>query len=328
MRILIAGSVIGNEGYEEEMLVKVLEAQLKKEHTVDTFLLPFSRNFLSLPDQILAYQLLDAKNCDMLITVGYPACMLEHSNKIVYLFDMAPHFWEYWDSEYGVLCNNQYLNIRDTICKIDDKILSAAKKVFCNSKLLTQDLNERLSIHPRTLYCPTLDFEVSDFVDGEEYIMTETNLLPYQRPELLIKVAEKLNKYKLKVFVSNANTVYTETLEKWLKNNNLSEKVVVINQTAGNKDYENAAAYITCDYNMRRISNSLSKAIKHGLSVFYADDCGAGLELLDNYNTKQKYNINNCKAVEDKTIEKLFENNSQKGMCEDISLFAQRLVEL
>ena len=85
MKILIAGSVIGSEGYEEWALVKALENELKKEHEVDTFLLPFSRNFLTLPDQILAYRLLDVHSCDMLITVGYPACMLEHNNKISYL---------------------------------------------------------------------------------------------------------------------------------------------------------------------------------------------------------------------------------------------------
>ena len=147
LKILIVGNVIGNENYEEDLLVKQLEIELKNiGHITDSFLLPFSRNFLTALDQIFSYRLLEINDCDLLITVGYPACLLKHPNKIVYLFETLPHYWEYWDSEYGILGNVQYSNIKVALIGIDQKILATAKKIYCNSQLLKDDLMRNIGI--------------------------------------------------------------------------------------------------------------------------------------------------------------------------------------
>jgi len=328
MRILIAGSVMSNEGYEEERLVRGLEKELKKNHTTDAFLLPFTRNFLTLPEQILACTLLDASECDMLITVGYPACMIEHNKKVAYLFDAAPHFWEYWDSQYGVLCNNQYLNIRDTVNKIDKKILSKADKVVCGSKLLSDDINKRLDIKTETMYCPAFDFDESDNENDKKYILAESELLPLQRPEVLIEAAKKLNDYKLKLFVPNADIVYKETFEKWVCSEGLQEKIKVLYRPAGTEDYNNASAYITSDFEARRIPNSLIKAVNAEVPVFFAQDCGAETEILKGYGLKIAFSADKCENITDKNIVYMGKNNSGAFKSEDISSFAERLAEL
>lgn len=329
MKILIAGSVIGSEGYEEWALVKALENELKKEHEVDTFLLPFSRNFLTLPDQILAYRLLDVHSCDMLITVGYPACMLEHNNKISYLFDIVPHYWEYWDSEFGILCNNQYLNIRDMIHKIDTEVLSSAKKIVCNSQILSEDLSARIGIKAETLYCPILDYENNNIekLTGEKYIMSETNLLPFQRPELLIQLMTKLKDIKLKVFIPDTDIVYKETFEKWILEDGLENKIKIIYSKASIEDYKNSLAYIVTDYKMRRISNGIIKGMGNGIPIIYMEDCGGSAELLNSYDNRKCVDINEYNLITDKLIFGL-KRNKNAYRPNELGIFAERLILL
>jgi len=102
MKILVAGSVQGDGSYEEETLCNRIKKELEElGYTTDVFLLPYGRNMLSLPEQILAYQLLQINSCELLITVGYPACMLRHHNKVCYLLQTEPMLYEYWDNAYA-----------------------------------------------------------------------------------------------------------------------------------------------------------------------------------------------------------------------------------
>ena len=83
MKILLAGSIQGDGSYEEADLCVLLKHELRDAgHMVDCFFLPYERNILSLPEQLLAYRMLDINSCDLLITVGYPACILRHQNKV------------------------------------------------------------------------------------------------------------------------------------------------------------------------------------------------------------------------------------------------------
>lgn len=321
MKVLIAGSIIGNEGYEEELLVKAVENELKSmEHMVDTFLLPFSRNFLTAPDQILAYRLIDVHECELLITVGYPACLLGHSNKVSYLFETLPHYWEYWDTEYGILCNNQYANIRNTLNEIDKKILSSTKKIYCNSDLLVIDLKNRLNIIAEELYCPSLN-ENKVIEQGKFSIITETTLLPYERPELIIELAKNLKNFNVGVFVLNSSIEYIELFENQIKQNKLNEKITIINQAIPKTVYTYSNAYFLSDINRRKISNGVIQALEHGLPVLYPSDSGASQILAEN---GYKYEIEKISCIGDEVIKKLQKNNCK--IISDMKIFAEKLV--
>ena len=122
MKILVAGSIQGDGGYEEAALCGLIAAELRAAgHTVDHFMLPYERNMLALPEQLTAYSLLQINDCDQLITVGYPACVLNHPNKVCYLLQMEPMLAEYWDSQYGVLANRQYSDILQAVMHVNDQ---------------------------------------------------------------------------------------------------------------------------------------------------------------------------------------------------------------
>jgi hypothetical protein len=282
MRILVAGSIQADNGYEEEQLVKSIVKYLAdKNHIVDSFMLPFSRDMLSLPDQIIAYQMFDLSSAELLITVGYPACMLSHNNKIIYLLETTPMLNEYWNSEYGVLENYQYEGIRKTVYSIEENSFKTATKVFCNSKTLSNDLAERYKIEPMTLYSPNI-FKVEEGVIEEQgaYFVTETSLLPYQRIELLLDTIKDLSESKLYLYIPRSNQVYYDTLIKQIEERNLSEYINVRHGAVPNNLLKGAKAYIATDYQVRKIPAGIIRSSLLDINIIACDDSGAIAEYI------------------------------------------------
>ena len=290
MKILIAASIQGDGSYEEEELTRLLDQTLRDlGHTVDYFFLPYERNILSLPDQILAYQLLRIEECDQLITIGYPACMLRHPNKTVYLFQTEPMLAEYWDSAYGVLANYQYSSILLTIRKIEEETFSQARRVFCGTELLTEDLRTRFGLSYETLLYPPLPCPSSPCKPEEEpYIACESALLPWQRWELL----RELSRYApVRLYVPNAHTVYLESAQRILAREGLEDRIRLMQRRCGREELEGAAMVAVTDYQARRISNLARQAMGLEKPVAAMEDSGALCALLPPENIIPSGNI-------------------------------------
>ncbi|ADZ85489.1 hypothetical protein [Cellulosilyticum lentocellum] len=329
MKILIAGSLSNAGGYEEELLVKELEKEYKSmKYDVDSFILPFSRDILSLPEQILAYQLIDTNCCDLLITVGYPACMLSHPNKVIYLFERVPAFNEYYDSEYGVQASYQYEKIKNTISQIEKKVFLEAKKVFCNSKLLLGDLSIYMNVEKEVLYPPALEIEKNSNLTNSNYIMIETDLLPYNRSELLITFAKCNTQYDINIFIPSENLVYYETMVKWIKSEKLGHQIKLIQQRATEEDYKNASAYVLMDYNNRRISNSIIMAMENQIPIIACKDCGASMELLVDYPLLKEIEADNIKSFKLVELNKATNQNKNSMRFNKTRFFAESLVNI
>lgn len=293
MRILIAGNVQGDGGYEEAEICRLLAGELKRAgHTTDYFLLPYARNMLSLPEQILAYQLMQINDSDLLITVGYPACMLKHHNKICYLLQLEPMLAEYWDSKYGVLANYQYSKILENIMQSNAQALGAAKKLFVDSQILADDLRARYALTAKVLPYPVLSCQFADKqTKSKPYMLCETNLLPWQRVELLIELVEQEQTAYLQIFVPNADLIYEEYLQKLIEENKLTGQIEVLRRRAGITEITGAELIFIADYNSRRIPNILGLSLANNVPVVAMQDCGASAEILPVHNLVQEVNI-------------------------------------
>lgn len=292
MKILIAGSVQGDGGYEEAALCRLLEQELRAlGHTTDRFLLPYERNMLSLPDQLLAYSLFQISRCDQLITVGYPACVLRHPNKICYLLQMEPMLAEYWDSGYGVLANRQYSDLLHTVEHINRESLKTARRVCAVSHLLAEDISARYGVTCGELLYPALEDneEKSDLKNGDsgKYILCETNLLPWQRPELIVRLFSEENSnrdWNVRLFVPNSNVIYREELHRQIRAHALEERLMVYERRARKADFLNAAGIFIPDCQARRLSNAAVSAIQYCKPLLAMQDGGAVSQVLPRHN--------------------------------------------
>lgn len=291
MRILIVGTIQGDNGYEEEYLIKNIEKYLISQgHTVDNFMLPFTRDMLALPDQIVAYQMVDTSSAEMLITIGFPACTVKHCNKIIYLLETFPMLHEYWESEYGVLPNAQYSRIYETINEIEGKVLKEAKKIVCNSEILRNDLNKRYAIESTVQFYPNVFEKFDDYyIKDERYYICETSLLPYQRIELLLDTIKLLTVGKWYLYIPKTNPVYLETLEKQIEARQITDKITLCKGIISDNAIRNATACFATDYEVRKIPGVIIRCASLGTPVITCEDSGAITEFVS---------LNNCGIIE------------------------------
>lgn len=286
MKILIAGSVNEYSSYEEEGIVKILAEELKRKgHTVDSFLLPYKPDPLTLPDQILAYSMLDVNTAELLITVGYPACVIEHPRKIIYLLETVPMLHEYWDTEYGVLGNRQYSDILITVNNIEQRCFNEAKRVFCASKILQNDLRSRHGLSASLLPFPVLPpKETAEVRDcKEKYFITESCLLQNSRYLEFLEILKNRPDIKVCWFIPNADKVYSESLNRTVNVLRLEEKVHIYMGSPSDSVIEKAEAYIHFPFESRRADNILKRCICKGIPIEAAADSGYGAELSKEY---------------------------------------------
>lgn len=153
MNIMIAASVnvTGNE--EGKMLKNKLVPLLKeKGHIVDDFSLPYSEELDTLSDQIYAMRMIDTSECDALITLGFPACMLEHPNKYVFLFATHPFIVEIGGVNDDNILNEQNdLKIKKAILNSQNSILQNAKEILCDSALLKDNLESKVGLKAKVV---------------------------------------------------------------------------------------------------------------------------------------------------------------------------------
>lgn len=290
MRVLIAGSIQGDGSYEEEAICRCLCDSLRElGHTVDLFFLPYERNILSLPEQILAYQLLQIDEGDLLITVGYPACTLRHHNKVCYLLQTEPMLSDYWDSALGVLANYQYSQILFSVQKMEHQALHEARHVFCCSKRLSDEINRRYDLHSKPMLYPAIveaaDTPVQDNEDQTPYVLCESALLPWQREDLLFLLAEQM---QVRLFVPNAQPIYLETVQSRIKQCGLEERLVLTERRANRGELMRAEWIFIPDYHTGRISNTAVWGMSERKPLAAMEDCGALQEILPAENLLKK----------------------------------------
>lgn len=286
MKILIAGSVNEYSSHEEEAIVRLLADELKRKgHTVDSFLMPYKPNPLILPDQILAISVLDVSCAELLITVGYPACTLNHSNKIVYLLETAPMLHEYRDTEYGVMTNRQYSDILLTVNNIEKRCFSEAKKVLCSSELLSRDLMDRYGITAQMLPYPVLQPKFTAKADelGEGYFLAECCLLQNSRFLEFAELCKKNSAKRVCVFVPEADPVYLESLKRTVHSLEIEQNFIIYEGQPLDSVIKNALAYLHFPFDSRRADNILKRCIRIGTPIIAAKDSGYGAELSEVY---------------------------------------------
>lgn len=310
MKILIAGSINEYSSHEEEAIVKLLTDELKhKGHTVDSFFMPYKPDPLILLDQLLAINVLDVSCAEMLITVGYPACTLEHPNKIVYLLETAPMLHEYRDTEYGILMNRQYLDILSAVNDNEKRCLSEAKKVLCGSELLRTDLRERYGIAAEVISYPVLEPKFTADADGCEgdYFLTESCLLQNSRFLEFTELLKEQPSKKVCLFVPEADPVYMGSLKRTVSVLGLEKNMLIYEGHPSDSVIEKAEAYLHFPYGSRRAENILKRCISIGTPVIAAKDSGYGAELAGIYKSVCISNFENILSYPFGTAEKFAE---------------------
>ena len=278
MNVLVVGVAGAYFGREETALVNALAMEIGSlGHRVDTLMLPYVSDMLGLPDQLLAYSLLDFSAADIVISVGYPAFTLRHSHKACFLFELAPDLHEYLGSEYGVLDGPQYVRLRDCVFEAERRCLLEADKIICGSKILAGDIKNLFGIESEVKYVPPV-VDIFGECEQGDYMVCETNLQPCDNIELLIDALE-ICRIKTKIYAKEASNTYINALEKRISSSRLNEYVELFCEDLSSEVLACSYGYIDFGFSKRKIEYSLTKATVMGVPVLALKDGGAVCEL-------------------------------------------------
>ena len=195
MRIVIATVQVPFVRGGAEALAEGLRGALQTAgHTADIVALPFKWYPPEcILDQMLAWRLLDVTESfgtptDLLIGLRFPAYLVPHPNKVLWLLHQHRTAYEWWDHEFGDLLH--YPNgaeVRDAIRRADCALIPESKAVFTISANVGRRLKTYCGIDSAVLYPPPPHAARFYRAAPEDYLFFPSRLSRPKRQELVLE---------------------------------------------------------------------------------------------------------------------------------------------
>ena len=195
MRILIATTQVpfirGGAESHAEGLQQALRAA---GHEAEIIAIPFKwyppEKIL---DHMLACRLLDLTEVvgtpiDMLIGLKFPAYLISHPNKVLWILHQFRTAYELWDHPLGdLIYRPNGSEVRDAIREADKNLIPEAKRVFANSATVATRLKHFCGIDAEPLYHPPPNASEFYCNSAEDYLFFPSRLCLPKRQSLVLE---------------------------------------------------------------------------------------------------------------------------------------------
>lgn len=195
MRILIATVHVpfirgGAEVHAEGLRDALREAG----HEVEIIAVPFKWYPPErIVDHMLACRLLDVTEVmgtpvDLLIGLRFPAYLIPHPNKVLWILHQFRTAYELWDHQLGdLIYSPNGAEVRDAIRQADRHFIGQAKLVYANSANVAARLKYFCDIDAAPLYHPPLHAEKFYGGEAEDYLFFPSRLCLPKRQSLVLE---------------------------------------------------------------------------------------------------------------------------------------------
>lgn len=223
MRIVIATVQVpftygGAEIHAEELRNAIREAG----HEVEIVAIPFKwyppERIL---DHMLACRLLDltesaGARIDRLIALKFPAYLIPHPNKVLWIVHQHRTAYELWNHSLGDLIHYENgLSVRDSIRRADQKIIPEAKAVYANSANVARRLKEDCGIDAKPLYHPPRNADRFHCAEAGDFLFFPSRITLGKRQSLVIEALQRVRTQVRVRFAGSADDEsYAEELQK------------------------------------------------------------------------------------------------------------------
>jgi len=222
MRVLIATVQVpfvrGGAEIHAEGLRNALHAE---GHDADIIAIPFKwyppQRIL---DHILACRLLDVTESagvpiDRVIGLKFPAYLVPHPNKVLWILHQHRTAYELWDHPLGDMIHfPDGAQIRAAIRQADRELIPQAKAVFTNSINVSRRLKKYCGIESTPLYHPPQHAQHFYCGEAEEYLYAPGRLWPIKRQVLVLEaLAHTRENVRVRFSGIADNPAYAEELE-------------------------------------------------------------------------------------------------------------------
>ncbi len=234
MKILIATTHVpfirgGAEAHAAELRTALRNAG----HEAEIVALPFKwyppEKIL---DHMLACRLLDVTEAagvtvDLLIGLKFPAYLLPHPNKVLWVLHQHRTAYDLWDHPLNDLRTwPNGVQIRDAIRHTDRHFIAQAKAVYANSQNVAQRLRLFCDIDATPLYHPPPHAERFYCAPATDYFLFPSRVDTIKRQALVLEaMALTQQPVRLRLTGLVANAVYLEELMSLIRKHNLQQRV-------------------------------------------------------------------------------------------------------
>jgi glycosyltransferase involved in cell wall biosynthesis len=217
-----------------DVLAEQLNQQLKRRgFQSDIFRLPFQwwpkpailKNALAW--RLLELVDLDGKEIDLIIPTKFPSYIIEHPNKVVWLFHQHRELYDLYGSEFCNFDNTRDDNeLRDALIRLDKAALEECKKIFTISQNVANRLKKFSNFDGEPLYPPP---RLKDKFYSEQYgdyILSVGRLDALKRLDKLIRAFANLPS-GIKCLIAGQGPLQEE-LEEIIEKQNLKDRVSLL----------------------------------------------------------------------------------------------------
>lgn len=172
------------------MIVDDLAAELSERgHEVDVLTLPFWSVWDEMLEQMLALRLMNIQNrADRLICIRTPSYLLEHHNKVAWFIHHHRGAYDLWGTPFQDIPDNEAgLKVLASIKTSDNRSLREMKKLFTNSKVVSDRLTRFNQLDSTVLYPPLRHAERFQCRSYGDYIFYASRIATPKRQMLAIE---------------------------------------------------------------------------------------------------------------------------------------------
>ena len=151
-------------------------------------------------DHMLACRLLDLSEVmgtpvDLLIGLRFPAYLIPHANKVLWILHQFRTAYELWDHQLGdLIYSPNGAEVRDAIRQADRHFIGEAKKVYANSANVAARLKYFCDLDSIPLYHPPPEAESFYTGEAEDYLFFPSRLCLPKRQALVLEALARTEK--------------------------------------------------------------------------------------------------------------------------------------
>jgi glycosyltransferase involved in cell wall biosynthesis len=170
---------------------------------------------------------LEISNVDKVIALKFPAYLINHPNKTIWLLHQFRQAYDLFDAlQSSLVGGNIEAEIRDIIRGADNQELSAKNRIFCNSEVTKARLDTYNKLSAEVLLPPVNDANLFRCEEQQGYIFAGGRVNSMKRQELLLRALSQTNEnVKLCVAGPPESKEYRQHLEQLAEHLGVLDKV-------------------------------------------------------------------------------------------------------
>lgn len=248
MKIVIASTIVPFINGGGTFIVDWLEQKLNEYgYQTDVIKIPFTHDYHTVMSQMLGLRLFHLEDtCDRLIAIRTPSYLLKHPDKYLWFIHHYREMYDLWGTEYEQFPrNNEVMAIREYVKRADDQAFHEAKKIYTNSKIISQRLLKYNQIVAKPVYPPILHPEQFRCTEYGDYVYYSSRICGHKRQWLAVE-AMKYVKTPVRLIISGKieNLQENERIHSIIRENDLEHKVEVVDRWIS--ENEKADYYAKC----------------------------------------------------------------------------------